>query len=60
MFENITIKVLILLINCVISNHKKISNDLTEAQLVLLNRIKASKYINNPYKNLNASQGILK
>lgn len=36
---------------------KKIQNELTEAQIVLYNRIKFSKYVNNPYKHLNASQG---
>ncbi len=36
---------------------KKIQNELTEAQIILYNRIKLSKYVNNPYKYLNASQG---
>lgn len=38
-----------------IENNKK--NELTEAQLIFINRIRLSKYINNPYKYLNSSQG---
>lgn len=32
--------------------------NISEAQSHLYNRIKSSKYINNPYKNLNISQSI--
>ena len=74
MFETICFKLLILLsyltyCYCVSSNNqeltlyeikKKNQNELTEAQLAFYNRIKLSKYINNPYKHLNASQGKLK
>jgi hypothetical protein len=38
-----------------LSNEFAIIN-ISEAQSALINRIKSSKYINNPYKNLNSSQ----
>jgi hypothetical protein len=75
MFETKYLNLLVLFsyltyFNCVSSNNQELmlyelkkknqQNELTEAQFAFYNRIKLSKYVNNPYKHLNASQGKLK